>query len=151
MSIERIDLYDIHKTLPLLELQQLAYRIEVERMRYTEPPPLLDSPLTLQQSGEAFLGYWDDERLVGAIAYRLSGRACTITRMMVHPDFFRQGIASRLLETIGSMLSSGDTLSVSTGAYNEPAVSLYRKHGFEPVEQQELAPGIFLTRFTKSL
>ncbi|WP_010502172.1 GNAT family N-acetyltransferase [Paenibacillus elgii] len=147
--IRPIDLSDQNAVLELLSLQQVAYRIEAELVGFEEIPPLLDSPLSLRESGEAFFGCYLDERLVGAAACKQSPKEMTVCRMMVHPDWFRHGIASRLLEHIEQHVQPGTLIKVATGTNNTPAVRLYEKHGYEPVQVQLLAPGITLTQFQK--
>ncbi|NEN84187.1 GNAT family N-acetyltransferase [Paenibacillus elgii] len=147
--IRPIDLSDQNAVLELLSLQQVAYRIEAELVGFEEIPPLLDSPLTLRESGEAFFGCYMDERLVGAAACKQSPKEMTVCRMMVHPDWFRHGIASRLLEHIEQHVPPGTLIKVATGTNNTPAVRLYEKHGYEPVQVQLLALGITLTQFQK--
>ena len=54
--------------------------------------------------------------------------------MRTHPDFLRRGVAAALLEhIIGVARTKGMTrlsLETGSGAYFEPAVSLYRRRGF---------------------
>ncbi|WP_159885228.1 GNAT family N-acetyltransferase [Paenibacillus puerhi] len=147
--IRPIDLENLHELLPLLELQQKAYRIEAELIGFDEIPPLFDSPQTLRESGESFFGYYSGERLVGAIACKQNARELTICRMMVDPGHFRQGIAGKLLRHVESLAIPGCAIVVSTGTGNTPAVSLYEKHGFEPARMHLIAPGITMTQFIK--
>ncbi|CAG7646065.1 GNAT family N-acetyltransferase [Paenibacillus allorhizosphaerae] len=154
--IRKIDLTDLHETLELLSLQQLAYRIEAELIGFNEIPPLFDSPQTLRESEESFFGYYDeiDEpdgkgRLVGAVSCKQSAKELTICRMMTHPDYFRRGIATGLLKHAEQFAVPGMCIKVSTGTNNTPAIELYGKHGYEPVRVRLVAPGITLTQFQK--
>jgi len=147
--IRPIDLENLHELLPLLELQQLAYRIEAELIGFEEIPPLLDSPQTLRESGESFFGHYTGVKLTGAVSCRQSPKELTICRMMVHPDYFRMGIAGKLLEHVESMAAPGRAIVVTTGTSNTPAVSLYEKHGYEPSRMHLIAPGITMTQFIK--
>ena len=60
----------------------------------------------------------------------------------------RRGIASALL---GQVLdrASGREIVVATGRSNTPAVSLYAKHGFQVEGDEEVPPGIWITRLRK--
>lgn len=149
--IERIDLNDMQQVLQLLELQQIAYRIEAKRIGFDEIPPLFDSPQSLRDSQESFFGYFEQGRLAGAIGCRQSAKELAICRLMVHPDFFRRGIAGALLQHIESLAVPGGIMTVSTGTNNTPAVQLYEKYGFEAVQMQLLAPGITMTKFMKAV
>ncbi|TVY01055.1 GNAT family N-acetyltransferase [Paenibacillus cremeus] len=152
--IRMIDLESMKDVLELLELQQLAYRVEATLIGFEEIPPLLDSPSTLRESNEAFLGYYlqtaeGGERLAGAIACKQTAKELQICRLMVHPDCFRRGIAAQLLTYVEQHTVPGMRIKVSTGTGNTPAVELYVKHGYEPVGMQLVAPGITLTQFQK--
>ncbi|MEK8132256.1 GNAT family N-acetyltransferase [Paenibacillus filicis] len=147
--IRPVDMDNLQELLPLLELQQQAYRIEAELVGFEEIPPLLDSPQELRESGESFFGYYEDEKLLGAISCKQSARELTICRMMVHPDRFRQGIAGALLRHVEAIAIPGCAIAVATGTTNTPAVALYEKHGFMASRMQLIAPGITMTHFIK--
>jgi putative acetyltransferase len=57
-----------------------------------------------------------------------------VKSMRTHPDFLRRGVAAALLEhIIVAAKSRGMTrlsLETGSGAYFEPALSLYRRRGF---------------------
>ncbi|MCZ8517779.1 GNAT family N-acetyltransferase [Paenibacillus filicis] len=148
--IEPIDLNDMQRVLEMLSLQQKAYRIEAELIGFEEIPPLFDSPQTLRDAGETFFGAYSEEgRLIGAASCKQGAKELTICRMMVDPDYFRQGIGGRLLKHVEQLALPGMRLKVSTGTNNTPAYALYIKHGYEPVQRQLVAPGITLTEFQK--
>lgn len=152
MTIESISLNDPDKLGQLWRLQHLAYRLEAEMIGFKEIPPLMDTLETLQQCGESFYGYMDsDGGLIGAIAVAEEEKdALTITRMMVHPDYFRKGIASALIAHIFETYPDYPRYIVSTGTLNEPAVRLYSKFGFVPVDHVQLAPGVELKTFHRN-
>jgi len=148
--IRAIDLDDNSQALDLLMLQQLSYRVEAKLIGFKEIPPLWDSPKTLKDSGELFFGYYgEDGKLAGSVSVKQAPKEITICRMMVHPAYFRRGIASRLLDYVEQLANPGMLIKVSTGTKNEPAVNLYRKYGYEPGQIMEIAKGITLTVFTK--
>ncbi|MCI3921434.1 GNAT family N-acetyltransferase [Paenibacillus sp. TRM 82003] len=113
---------------------------------------MLDTPEKLQGSGETFVGCFENgDRLVGAISYKLldDGRTVDIHRMMVHPERFRRGIASKLLAAALTQPGLSKAL-VSTGTRNDPAVFLYQRHGFVPTGVVEIAPDVTITEFAKT-
>ncbi|MCC2686142.1 MAG: GCN5-related N-acetyltransferase [Paenibacillaceae bacterium] len=57
---------------------------------------------------------------------------------MVHPDFMRQGIASALLEHLLAAYPQSPLFTVTVNARNAPAIALYEKFGFIPVNRKEL-------------
>jgi putative acetyltransferase len=78
---------------------------------------------------------WDGASLVGIAALRLLGDdAGEIKSMRTHPDHLRKGVAAGLLmHIIAEARARGLRmlhLETGRGEAFEPALSLYRKHGF---------------------
>lgn len=136
----------------LWSLQHKAYRLEAEIIGFRDIPPLLETREMLSRVKEEFYGCLDDtEELLGAVAVmEESPGKLTVTRMMVSPDHFRQGVAGRLLEYIFDRYDRMEQFIVSTGKLNLPAVQLYTKHGFIPVQSEEVAPGVELLEFHRA-
>lgn len=130
-------------------LQHTAYRLEAELIGFNEIPPLLETVDMLQNCGETFYAcYGNDDELIGAVAVQEeTPGTLTVTRMMVHPGHFRQGIAGRLLRYVFTVYDGMGEFRVSTGSKNAPAVALYTKNGFIPCGRQEVAPGVELVEF----
>ncbi|MDO7907813.1 GNAT family N-acetyltransferase [Paenibacillus sp. JX-17] len=148
--ITRLDLQDEDTVQQLWQLQHIAYRIEAELIGFTQIPPLQDTFQSLQQCEETFYGWINEEagELIGAVAVESEEPGTlTVTRMMVHPDHFREGIAHALLSYVLHAYSDVHRFIVSTGTRNIPAFSLYTKHGFKPVSAFDVAPGVELTLF----
>ncbi|WP_331436860.1 GNAT family N-acetyltransferase [Gordoniibacillus kamchatkensis] len=91
----------------------------------------------------------EEGELAGAIAYECEGGTITISRMMVHPHYFRRGIASKLLRHVFALEPDAARYVVSTGALNAPALKLYESAGFEEQYRREIAPGIELVTLAK--
>ncbi|WP_342563037.1 GNAT family N-acetyltransferase [Paenibacillus sp. FSL R7-0345] len=148
-TIVRLDLQDEYTLSELWSLQHKAYRLEAEIIGFNEIPPLLETREMLAAVKEVFYGCLDDNGdLLGAAAVleETPGKL-TVTRMMVNPEHFRQGIAGSLLEFIFRHHSAMEQFIVSTGKLNRPAVTLYTKHGFVPAAVEEVAPGVELIEF----
>ena len=78
---------------------------------------------------------WHGDKIAGMAALKdLGARHGELKSMRTHPDFLRRGVAAALLEhIIGVARTKGMTrlsLETGSGAYFEPAVSLYRRRGF---------------------
>jgi 2-polyprenyl-3-methyl-5-hydroxy-6-metoxy-1,4-benzoquinol methylase/GNAT superfamily N-acetyltransferase len=83
---------------------------------------------------------WDGARLAGLLAMYCndsSTRTAFITSVSVAPDYGRRGIAGELLrQAIDAARAAGmHRLALETGAANAPALALYRRHGFDTIEQ----------------
>ncbi|WP_372638112.1 GNAT family N-acetyltransferase [Cohnella sp.] len=134
-------------------LQHPAYRVEAALIGVADLPPLRDTIQTLQNSGEIFLGGRNEEgELVGAVSYETDGPGrFTICRVMVHPEFMRQGIGAKLLEAALAAELSSIIWSVTAEIRNLPALRLYETFGFERVETFEPVPGITMVRLVRQL
>ena len=78
---------------------------------------------------------WEGEKLAGIAALRrLADGSGEIKSMRTHPAFLRKGVASRLLAFIMAQAAASGIkrlyLETGTGPAFEPALALYRKHGF---------------------
>ncbi|OKP90668.1 N-acetyltransferase [Paenibacillus sp. P32E] len=151
-KIIKLDLQDGGTLSELWSLQHKAYRLEAEIIGFHEIPPLMETRDMLSRSEELFYGSFDDHGdLMGAVAVlEESPGKLTVTRMMVNPDFFRQGVAGKLLEYIFDLYQDMEQFIVSTGKLNVPAVTLYTKHGFIPAGVEEVAPGVELIEFHRN-
>ncbi|SIE24872.1 Uncharacterised protein [Mycobacteroides abscessus subsp. abscessus] len=85
-------------------------------------------------SRESFVGMCLDGRLAGVLAYEEDENWVVISRLTVHPSFFRRGIAKSLL---------------ATGKGNMPALQLYISFGFKEKGELEPEPGVQLTVLEK--
>ncbi|MBZ9647059.1 GNAT family N-acetyltransferase [Sphingobium sp. 3R8] len=78
---------------------------------------------------------WDGATIAGVGALRmLDGEQGEIKSMRTHPDYLRRGVATALLRHIIAAARDRDmarlSLETGRGAAFEPALSLYRAHGF---------------------
>ncbi|MEW9701340.1 GNAT family N-acetyltransferase [Paenibacillus sp. SI8] len=140
----------------MLSLQIASYRVEAERIGFDDIPPLKEGIASIREADEIFYGYYtaDDDgstMLVGAISYSCEGSVVTICRMMVHPDYFRRGIARALLKHVLTVQqrSGASRFIVSTGTANLPAVRLYEDFGFVQRRVFTVPPGVSLTTFER--
>ena len=112
----------------LYRLQQQAYQVEADLIGVTFFPPLLQTEAALREEHPTSYIMRLDGRLVGAVT--VDGE--TITRLLVSPDYFRQGIATQLIR---HALEHQALRVVSTAALNKPAIALYQKFGFQSIRQ----------------
>jgi GNAT superfamily N-acetyltransferase len=133
----------------LVALQRASYRVEAALLGTDDLPALRELPADLRASGESFLGAHVDGRLVGAISWKaLAGGTVDIHRLVVHPDAFRQGIGTQLLQALDEQLRPRRTL-VATGAANVPARRLYEGLGFRAVGEQVVGQGVRLVHMER--
>ncbi|MGK2860128.1 MAG: GNAT family N-acetyltransferase [Thermoanaerobaculia bacterium] len=153
IRVDEIDLSSDDETRELLAVQVAAYAIEAELLAYPQLPPLFESVDDLRVSGERFIVAKIDGEIVGATSIASSDTALDICRMVVKPSHMRRGVASRLIEAVELLREDRDSITVSTGEDNVPAIRLYERHGFEIVKRRTLEDGLRLVglekRFTR--
>ncbi|WP_165921139.1 GNAT family N-acetyltransferase [Paenibacillus albiflavus] len=141
--IQLIDIQEQQIAARIQEIQLASYQIEAELIDFTDLPPLRETIQDLIACGEIFYSYVDEGTIVGAISYTIEADQLQICRMMVHPAYFRRGIADQLLAHLMDKYPEIMKI-VTTGALNAPAIRLYQKHGFKLVREIEVEPGLSL-------
>ena len=114
--------YKIHK------LFQLSYKKEADILKVKKFPPLSRSVNDIFNSKNYFFAYFLKDDFLGII--ELNDRVNVhIQSLVVHPDFFRKGIASQLIDFV-TIRFNKRTFTVETALGNYPAVKLYKRYGF---------------------
>lgn len=114
---------------------QRSYKIEAELIGTLNFPPLSRTRNDIQSSQTHFYGLYIDELLAGAIELAISNEGLEINSLVVDPDHFRKGIANRLMHFVVNDFANfaqitPSIITVETAVVNEPAIQLYKKHGF---------------------
>jgi putative acetyltransferase len=119
------------------EATRALLALHLDGMRATSPPQYVFAlDLTgLRTPNVTVWTIWDGDMLAGVGALKvLGGRAGELKSMRTDPRCLRQGVAAALLERlIAEARRRGlKRLSLETGSGPafEPALALYRKHGF---------------------
>ncbi|MVO99025.1 GNAT family N-acetyltransferase [Paenibacillus lutrae] len=129
----------------MLSVQIPSYQIEADLIGFQGIPQLRDTVEKLQESGENFVGFWEEDELAAFISYTEDSGEVDICRLVVHPRHFRKGIARKLALHVLLKIAQGRKTVVSTGTLNTPALSLYKSLGFVEVREIEVAPGVSIT------
>ncbi|WP_223812074.1 N-acetyltransferase [Geobacillus sp. 46C-IIa] len=85
------------------------------------------------------------------MAYERGGQTLHLCRLVVDLDWFRQGIASALLDFVIKQEPSVREIIATTGSRNAPAVRFYERHGFYATERIQTREEIELTTFVKEI
>lgn len=89
-----------------------------------------------------FYGAYKDNELAGVIATRNNGNH--IALFFVDSKYHRQGIGRKLFETVAQK-STGKKITVNSSPY---AVEAYKKLGFVPESDEQIAEGMRFTPMT---
>ncbi len=122
-------------------VQMLAYAQEAALLGVASLPPMKLTVEQLQASDEHFHAAHLSSTLVGAVGVidKTEASMTIINSLVVHPAHQRAGVATRLLLQVLAA-NQATTIRVSTGAGNEPALALYRKHGFVEYKRWFVGP-----------
>ena len=149
--IRKLNLKDIETVKQVLEVQIASYKIEAQIINFYEIPPLKDTIDTLKQCDETFYGYYVNDILAGITSFKIVENTLDIHRVAVHPQFFRMGIAGKLVDYVENIQNNINKVVVRTGRDNLPAVNLYFKNGFQKIKDIEIGKDIYLTQLEKIL
>lgn len=134
----------------MLLVQQGAYAAEAELMGFEGIPPLHETLAELLEAEhQRWIGRFEGATLVGGLAWEEDGAAgVDLLRLVVAPSAWRRGHATALLDAFDELVGPRP-VSVSTGSQNAPALAFYARRGFEVVGEDEIAPGVGLTRMLR--
>jgi ribosomal protein S18 acetylase RimI-like enzyme len=149
IEVRALDLVDADTLAALVRVQRASYRVEAELIGFDDLPPLRETPEELAAVRESFLGAFEGEELLGAVAFQRHRTWVDIHRLVVDPRAFRRGVASRLLDALDEREADAGYTTVATGEKNAPAVALYEGRGFGRVGRTAVAPGIWIVRFER--
>jgi ribosomal protein S18 acetylase RimI-like enzyme len=131
----------------LLHLQRTAYALEAALIGDDRIPPLHETLDDLRSAPLRWAGAFDDNGLMGAVAWEETAEEVDIARLVVSPDRHRRGVGTALVREVLT-LSRGRRTIVSTGRDNASARQLYERLGFVKVGDEEALPGLWVTRYT---
>ena len=127
---------------------QASYAIEAALLNATDFPPLKRPLNQYIQCDNTFFGFYQADELAGVIEIDQGAHATHIQSLVVHPDFFRQGIAGKLVQFALDTFNP-TRFTVETGVANTPACALYKKYNFEEVNQYDTDHGVRKVRFER--
>ena len=150
MDIE-ILLADITNAADILALQRVAYQSEAELYQDWSIPPLTQSieEITSEFSTKMFLEACLDGNLVGSVRVSLNQGTGFISRLIVHPEYQRRGIGTKLMKTIENRFPAIERFELFTGFRSESNIRLYEKLGYRILRQERLSAKVILVFMEK--
>lgn len=133
----------------LLALQHASYALEAELIGDDRIPPLQEDAQGLTAWRGRWITAWDGVDLVGAAAWAEHDDHVDIAKVMVSPSALRRGIGGALVSRVLEH-AAGRPVAVTTGRDNVPAVQLYVRHGFEAEGDEQVPPGVWVTRLRRT-
>ena len=146
--IEKLKNSDLEIAKKMRLIFQASYKVEATLLNATNFPPLKRPLENYTESNTEFYGYSINEILAAVVEIDTNNNYILIRSLVVHPDFFRQGIAGKLIKFVFETFKS-NLFVVETGLENGPATELYEKFGFVEVHQWDTNHGIRKIKFEK--
>jgi len=72
-----------------------------------------------------------DGRIIGSVRAYAEEGTCYIGRLIVHPDFQKRGIGTKLMNEIEKIFSTYQRFELFTGDRSEKNIYLYQKLGYK--------------------
>lgn len=128
---------------------QVSYAVEAKILKAVDFPPLKRPLEKYIDTDTEFYGYLLNDEIVAVAELRFHPDFIHIQSLVVHPDHFRKGIASQMMDFILNSFADCPRFMVETGVDNKPASDLYRKFGFYEIHQWDTDHGVRKIRFEK--
>jgi ribosomal protein S18 acetylase RimI-like enzyme len=136
--IERAGIEDAER---ILRLQTIAYRSEAELYHNPRIPPMIQTLPDLQAQFEDHLilkAAIGGGRIVGSVRARVAQGTCFVGRLVVHPEFQRQGLGSALMGDIEKRFPQATRFELFTGHRSGGNLALYRKLGYRELRRERV-------------
>jgi GNAT superfamily N-acetyltransferase len=131
----------------LIGIQHAAYALEATLIDDDRIPALHEDVDDLRSAALLWLAAFVDRRLVGAVGWSENDEELDVDRLVVAPEMHRRGVGSALIREV--LQRAGiRRIVVSTGRDNAPATSMYEQLGFVHMEDEEVVPGLWVTRYS---
>ena len=148
--IEKLENKNLETSKKILSVFQVSYKVEAKLLNATDFPPLKRSLENYVKSNTEFFGYFKNKELAGVIEVDYNDSSTHICSLVVDPNFFRQGIAKKLMEFVFNTFDS-NLFVVETGLENGPATKLYKNLDFKEVKQWNTNHGIRKIKFERRI
>jgi ribosomal protein S18 acetylase RimI-like enzyme len=147
-----IELASIEDAEEMLALQKLAYLSEAEIYNDYSIPPLIQTlpEIRADFSEYLILKATINGIIIGSVRGQLNEDGdCYIARFMVHPDFQKRGIGTRLMQAIEAEFPRVKRYTLGTGHRSESNLRLYQKLGYKPCGSERLSDKVTIVHLEK--
>ncbi len=125
----------------ILRLQRLAFAEEADVVGDPNIKPMSQTLEELRgefRSG-VILIYVEDDEILGSVRAFEEAGTCYISRMVVHPDHWREGIGTRLMKEIERGFSEADRYELFTRMDHQQTRPFYQSLGYHPFKTEKIS------------
>lgn len=136
----------------ILAVQRFAFQSEAERYGDFKIPPLLETEKELEAKikTQLILKATVNGEIVGSVRVEEKDDACHVGRLIVHPNFQNQGIATQLLQEIERRFPLCRKFELFTADKSLKNIHLYEKMGYKKISANEQTGKITLIFLRKT-
>ncbi len=136
----------------ILELQRQAFREEAEHVGDMSIKPMTQTLEGLRAEFDAsvILKYVLDGEIVGSVRARMDGHTCRISRLVVRPDHWRQGIGRRLMEEVERLFAGAERFELYTREDHSTTRPFYRSLGYAPFRTERHSDALSFVHLFKA-
>ena len=125
----------------ILALQKIVYQNEAEMYDDWSLAPLRQTLEEMRADFEnrVFIKAVVGGKIVGSVRGYMEGDTAHVTRLIVHPYFWRQGIGTRLVQEVEACFPQAHRFETFTGQKSRHTMEPYQKLGYVPVRQEKVS------------
>lgn len=124
----------------ILDLQYLAFQSEVKLFKNKKDLPLKQTLEELNEelnNGVILKMVSDDDRIIGSVRAHEKDGTAHIGKLMVHPDYRRRGLGTRLMTEIENCFPN-TRYELFTASKSVNNIQLYQNMGYEIFSQKRI-------------
>jgi len=106
LMLKTINIQNVSIAEKILKLQKSSYQIEADIIHYNKIPPLIETLNELINSTETFVVYESQQEIIGFLSYQIQQQNVEICRLAIHPNRFKNSIATKLFNYLTQVASS---------------------------------------------
>jgi ribosomal protein S18 acetylase RimI-like enzyme len=128
----------------ILEIQKKAFLSEAEFYQNYNIQPLTQTLNELEEEckEKVVLKAVIDEKIVGSIRANAHENGCWVNKLVVLPEYQRQGIGESLLREIEKYFLDAEKFTLATGAKSKSNIRLYEKVGYKIIGYETFHDGV---------
>jgi ribosomal protein S18 acetylase RimI-like enzyme len=146
--IEKLQNTNLEVAEKIRDIFQVSYKVEAKLLNALDFPPLKRPIEEYVNCSNQFFGFLKENELAAVVEIIHNDEFTHIRSLVVDPRFFKQGIASKLMEFVLNKFKT-PLFVVETGVDNGPASALYKKFDFNEVKQWDTDHGVRKVKFER--